>query len=139
MVTAENLLDVNERYIRFLQAAKNRTSNFQESLIVPVIGATKKLIDIFEKDLNEVVFRGLNEAMSKIDVVYGPAKDAMDYFVGRVVRNTKLISLHLSNLVTHNYKFEDLERTIEKQLSLAQRLLSLYRITTVWSLMYHRQ
>ena len=114
MVTAENLLDVNERYIRFLQAAKKRTSDFQESLIVPVIGAVKKLIDIFEKDLNEVVFRGLNEAMSKIDVVYGPAKDAMDYFVGRVVRNTKLISLHLSNLVTHDYKFEDLEGIIEK-------------------------
>ena len=129
VVTAENLLDVNIRYESFLEADRKRISHFQESFINPFISAMKELIDIFESDLNKVVFGGLSKAMAQIDVVYGPMKDALDYFVGRVVRNTKHISLHLNNLMMHGHKYEELEKTISKTVeyaSVAEKSLPKY-------------
>ena len=134
VVTAENLLDVNERYESFLESARDRTSGFQDYLIKPVINALKRLIDLFKHDMNRLVFRGLNRAMTQVDIVFSPNKDTMDFFIGRVVRNSKLVSLHVNNLVQYGYKYDGinvlLEDTIQYASVVETSLLRYYAMVT---------
>ena len=119
MVTAENLLDVNERYDSFLKSARNRTAGFQDNVIKPVVSALQCLVDIFKHNMNRIVFRGLNRAMAQVDIVFGPNKDTMDFFIGRVMRNSKLVSLHVNNLLQYNYKYDKLDELLQDTIQYA--------------------
>ncbi len=120
METAECLVDVAERYASFLKAASNRTSNFQHSRVKPTVIALKQLIDMFKRDMNRVVFLGLNRAMEQIDIVFGPNRDTMDFFIGRVIRNSKLVSLHANNLVQYGYRYERLDELLRETIQYAR-------------------
>ena len=74
---------------------------------------------MFKYDMNRIVFRGLNRAMAQVDIVFGPNKDTMDFFIGRVVRNSKLVSLHVNNLVQYSYKYDALDVLLEDTIQYA--------------------
>ena len=74
---------------------------------------------MFKHDMNRIVFRGLNRAMAQVDIVFGPNKDTIDFFIGRVVRNSKLASLHVNNLVQYGYKYDALEELLEDTIQYA--------------------
>ena len=130
--TAESLLDLNKRYIAFLDSTRKRTEGFEEDIITPVVEAFVQLIGLFQQDMNQVVFTGLAEAVEQEDMVFGPQKDSMDYFVSRVVRNSKLVSLHANNLLKYGYKYEKLHdllnQTIEYAMVVEESLPRYYSI-----------
>ena len=57
--------------------------------------------------------------MTQVDIVFGPNKDTMDFFIGRVVRNSKLVSLHVNNLVQYGYKYDALDVLLEDTIQYA--------------------
>ena len=69
--------------------------------------------------MNRIVFRGLNRAMTQVDIVFGPNKDTIDFFIGRVVRNSKLVSLHVNNLVQYGYKYDGMNVLLEDTIQYA--------------------
>ena len=74
---------------------------------------------MFKFDMNRIVFGGLNRAMTQVDIVFGPNKDTMDFFIGRVVRNSKLVSLHVNNLVQYGYRFHGLNELLNDTIQYA--------------------
>ncbi len=119
VTTAESLLDVTERYRTFIHSVRGKTEAFKDTLIIPTVNPVKKLIEDFKYDMNRVVFRGLNRAMNEIDIVFGPNRDTMEFFIGRVIRNTKIVSLHVNNLVQYDFKYAELESLLTETIQYA--------------------
>ncbi len=114
---------MTEGYKRFLDSVRRKTVAFKEKLVIPTVNSVKKLIKIFQFDMNRVVFQGLNRAMNEIDIVFGPNRDTMEYFIGRVIRNTKLVSLHVNNLVQYNFKYAELESILDETIQYAKAVM----------------
>ena len=69
-----------------------------------------------QNDLNLVQFEGLEEALQTISLIYGPSRDTSYFLVDRVIRNSKLVSLHTQNLVLYDFFYSGLEELANETL-----------------------
>ena len=61
-------------------------------------------------------FEGLEEALRTISLIYGPSRDTSYFLVDRVIRNSKLVSLHTQNLVLYDFFYSGLEELANETL-----------------------
>ena len=107
--TASLLLKVNEKYNLFLQSGHNRTYSFQTAYIDPIVRALKQIVNTFKYDMDKVVFTGLDDAMTQVDIIIGPHRNTMNVMVKKMVTNTELVSLHVGNFIQYDLKYDDLD------------------------------
>lgn len=69
--------------------------------------------------MNEGQFEGLQKALRMISLIYGPSRDTSYYLIDRVIRNSKLVSLHVQNLVLYNFLYSRLIRLTEETIEFA--------------------
>ncbi len=118
--TARQLTQTQNAFIMFMSKAKLRTQNFQGNLIVPVLKTLYELIRMFKDDMNRVLFLGVNRALESIATVFLPNRDSTYFFLERVIRNCKLVSVHVQSLVTDNYLLPGLEELTNQTIHYCQ-------------------
>ena len=127
--TASLLLKVHEKYNLFLHSGHSRTHNFQTAYIDPIVRALKQIVNIFKYGMDKVVFRGLDEAMTQVDIIIGPHRNTMNVIVKRMVTNTELVSLHVGNFIQYDFKHDDLDdllKTSIRDISIVEETLPIY-------------
>ena len=92
-----------------MQTGHSRTNNFQTAYIKPIVKALKQIVNTFKYDKDEVVFRGLDEAMTQVDIIIGPHRNTMNVIVKRMVANTELVSLHVGSFIQYDFKHDELD------------------------------
>ena len=113
VTTASILLKVREKYNLFLKTGHRRTNNFQTAYIDSIVRALKQIVRTFKYDMDKVVFRGLDEAMTEVDIIIGPHRNTMNVIVKRMVTNTELVSLHVGNFIQYDFKHDDLDDLVK--------------------------
>ena len=83
------------QYEYFLEQCEDKSARFQTETIDPSVASINALGDIFQYDMDHVLFDGLEAAMDEILTVYGPSRDTIYFFLDRVILNSKEVSLHL--------------------------------------------
>ena len=79
--------------------------------------------------MDKVVFRGLDEAMTQVDIIIGPNRNTMNVIVKKMVTNTELVSLHVCNFIQYDFKHDDLDdllKTSIRGISIVEETLPRY-------------
>ena len=97
------------QYEYFLEQCEDKSAHFQTETIDPSVASINALGDIFQYDMDNVLFDGLEAAMHEILTVYGPSRDTIYFFLDRVILNSKEVSLHLKSLLLHDHLADNLK------------------------------
>ncbi len=108
MKTASSLISALNGYEHLLAQCEDKATHFQNKVIVPAIDSIAALGDIFQYDMDHILFDGLQAAMHEITTIYGPSREALYFFLDRVMLNSKQISFYLKQLLLTNHHVDGL-------------------------------
>ena len=92
---AGSVLNVLNGYKLFLNATKKLTSEFAQQ-VGPTRGLARALYnEIFDKDLNAVLFGGLTEGQFVINTLFSPLKTSLPRLLDRIRLNTNMLAMYV--------------------------------------------
>ena len=100
----------------YLNSIKLSSENFFQILVTKAIDLINKLTQDFKTDFEEGVFKDVNRALMDLGGIYRPNRDALYNLLDTVIINTKLVCLHVQNIVATNYTFPELDSLVKDTL-----------------------
>ena len=79
--TTESLVTTLVSYEYFLDQCEDKSAHFQIDMINPSVASINALGDVFQYDMDHVLFDGLKAAMHGIISIYSPSRDVIYFFL----------------------------------------------------------